>query len=100
MYGRLLADFYNTFFDVTAQDTTQFWCLMAIQFISALIPLCFMWLIPTREDVNKVQQHIHEEEVVFKDGVKRFNSRIMRQAPSGLMDLTNSFSKHEERLQS
>ncbi len=30
VYGRLLGDFYNTFFDVTATDTTKFWCLMLI----------------------------------------------------------------------
>jgi hypothetical protein len=47
VYGRLLGDFYNTFFDVTATDTSQFWCLMLIQFVSAVIPLFFLWLLPS-----------------------------------------------------
>ena len=78
VYGRLLADFYNTFVKVTTDDTSRFWLLMVLLVVSASVPFFFIWLLPSSEEVLAVQQQIHEEEVVFKGGVKRFNTRVRR----------------------
>ena len=46
-----------------------------------------------------VQQQIHDEEIVFKEGVKRFNSRVMRQNTSK-EDLSATLCEAEYRLKS
>ncbi len=58
VYGRMLGVFYNTFFDVTLEDTTKLWCLMVIQLGFAFIPLLFLWLLPKKEDIERAQNVI------------------------------------------
>ena len=47
VYGRLIGCAINTIPNVNDQDFSQMWVLMLVQFISAFLPLFFMWLIPT-----------------------------------------------------
>jgi hypothetical protein len=58
VYGRMLGVYFNTFFDVTLEDTKQMWCLMAIQLVSAVLPLFFLWLLPTKSDIERAQNVI------------------------------------------
>lgn len=58
VYGRLLGDFINTFFNVTFEERGKMWCLMAIQLVSAFLPLFFLWLLPMKIDIERAQNVI------------------------------------------
>ncbi len=51
VYGRLIGCAINTIPNVDTQDFLQMWVLMLVQFVSAFLPLFFMWLIPTDSEV-------------------------------------------------
>jgi hypothetical protein len=54
--GNLAVVINLEFVGVTYDDTSRVWELYAIQAVMSLIPLCFIWLIPTRDEVAKVQR--------------------------------------------
>ena len=51
-----LGNFFNIFVGVTDDNLDKLWILEAIMVGCALIPIAFLWLVPTRKDVFKVQQ--------------------------------------------
>lgn len=65
--GRVLGNMFNLYYDVTKEDMSNLWKLHVIQAICALIPLCFIWLLPETEDVKAVQKRIKDEEDAVKE---------------------------------
>ena len=53
-----LANFINLFVGVNSDHLKELWKLFAIQCCCSLIPLVFLWLIPTRKQVAEVQKVI------------------------------------------
>lgn len=43
------------FFHVNLKNLTYVWALYATQAVMAVIPVLFVWLLPTRAEVTKVQ---------------------------------------------
>ena len=50
----------DRFVQVTKDDLSRYWVLVAIQFVCGFLPLLFLWLIPTKAQVDALQQKINE----------------------------------------
>ena len=47
---------------VTVKDLNNYWILVTISFCCSFLPLLFLWLIPSREDINKLQHEMVDQE--------------------------------------
>lgn len=54
--AKQLGNFFNIWVGVTEDDMSQLWELFAIAASCTLIPIAFIWLVPSRSEVFKVQQ--------------------------------------------
>lgn len=54
VYGRLLGCAMNTVPNVTTDDDSQIWILIACQVVCSFLPLLFLWLIPSDDEVHKI----------------------------------------------
>lgn len=50
------------FVGVKEDDLSQYWLLVTIQYACCFLPLLFLWLIPTRKQIEDFQESIKEEE--------------------------------------
>mmetsp|Transcript_46822 Transcript_46822/g.61965 ORF Transcript_46822/g.61965 Transcript_46822/m.61965 type:complete len:94 (-) Transcript_46822:328-609(-) len=48
---------------VTVKDLNNYWVLVTISFCCSFLPLLFLWLIPTRDEINKLQGDMIETEI-------------------------------------
>lgn len=51
---------------VTSADLQNLWVLYAVQAVCGMIPLLFLWLLPSRLQVAAVQAQLHEQSDTFK----------------------------------
>jgi len=55
---------------VSVTNLDHYWVLVTISFCCSFLPLFFLWLIPSREDINKLQEDMIEtaekEDSLFK----------------------------------
>jgi len=49
---------------VSVKDLSNYWVLVTISFACSFLPLLFLWLIPTREDISKLQEELIESEAM------------------------------------
>ena len=52
--ARMLGNLANIFFGVTSDNLDDLWKLYLVQCICALVPICFVWLLPTQEEIKVV----------------------------------------------
>lgn len=50
----------DKFVGVSKDDLSNYWVLVAIQTVCSLLPLIFLWLIPTRKEVNALATKIRD----------------------------------------
>lgn len=60
--SKTLGNFINSFFGVTESNLQDLWQLYAIQIGCCLLPLFFIWMLPTKEEVGQVQRNIEKME--------------------------------------
>merc|ERR1712187_943023 len=66
--GRISGNLINSFFGVDTENLDDLWKLMTIQAACCLIPLFFIWLLPTQPDIEAVQKKNKEEEAIVAKG--------------------------------
>ena len=44
------------FVGVTKDDLSKFWVLITINFVCSFLPLFFLWLVPTKQQVNELAE--------------------------------------------
>lgn len=47
---------------VSVNDLSHYWVLVTISFVCSFLPLLFLWLIPTRVEIEKLQESMKEKE--------------------------------------
>ena len=62
----------TTWIHVTVHDLSRYWILVTIGFICSFLPLLFVWLIPTRADIEKLQSQISDEAAASDQKKKDF----------------------------
>ena len=45
----------DAFVGVTKDDLSNYWQLILMNFVGSFLPLFFLWLIPTKEEINRLQ---------------------------------------------
>ena len=50
----------DKFVGVSKDDLSNYWVLVAIQTVCSLLPLIFLWLVPTRDEVNALAAKIRD----------------------------------------
>ena len=94
--AKQLANFINLFVGVTDENLDKLWILFAITAVCSLIPIAFIWLVPSRKEVFLVQQvnefvekHPHkglvdenERESVLQRNRKEVQDAIMKLDPT------------------
>jgi hypothetical protein len=68
--GSLINDRYV---HVTKDDLSRYWVLLVIQCACGFLPLLFLWLIPTRAQIDALQIKINESEEGAKTQEKEAN---------------------------
>ena len=58
--ARVIGVIVNKFFGVTRENLSEVWKLFLVQAITALVPLAFIWLLPTKAEIKVVQNKIKE----------------------------------------
>lgn len=46
---------------VTSDDLSNYWILVTLGYTCAFLPLLFLWLIPSREEVNELQESLERQ---------------------------------------
>lgn len=54
--AKLLGNFYNEFIGVTNENLEDIWKLYVIASVLSILPLAFIWLLPTKKEVMSVQR--------------------------------------------
>lgn len=54
--AKLLGNFYNRFIGVTNENLQDIWKLFVISSVASVIPLAFVWMLPTKGSVSAVQR--------------------------------------------
>ena len=44
----------DAFVGVTKDDLSNYWQLILMNFVGSFLPLFFLWLIPTKEEINRL----------------------------------------------
>ena len=52
--AKLLGNFYNSFIGVTNENLKDIWKLFVISGVASVIPLAFIWMLPTKGAVSAV----------------------------------------------
>ena len=52
----------DRFVGVTEDDLSQYWVLCVISFVCSFLPLLFLWLVPTKQQINDLQASMKESE--------------------------------------
>ena len=65
--GRLTGNAFNLIYDVKKDDMTDFWRLLLIQAVCSLLPILFIWILPTTPQVRVIQKKIREDEKRLKE---------------------------------
>ena len=52
----------DRFVGVTEDDLSQYWVLCTISFVCSFLPLLFLWLVPTKQQINDLQASMKESE--------------------------------------
>lgn len=50
----------ETFVGVTETDLSKYWVLVTISYVCCFLPLAFIWLIPTRKQIETLQESMKE----------------------------------------
>ena len=56
--ARIIGNGVNLFFGVTIESLDDLWKLYLVQSVVALVPVLFVWLLPLREQVKRIQDEI------------------------------------------
>ena len=64
--ARVIGNMVNVFFGVTSESLDDLWKLYIVQSVAALVPILFVWLLPVREQVKKIQDEIAAAEEAEK----------------------------------
>ena len=56
--AKMLGNFCNIFVGVHESNLTDLWILYVIQAACSLLPLAFIWLVPTKTEVENIQKAI------------------------------------------
>ena len=60
----------NTWVHVSVSNLDRYWILVTIGFFCSFLPLLFLWLIPTRADIEKLQTQITDDAAFEKENEK------------------------------
>mmetsp|Transcript_30179 Transcript_30179/g.40115 ORF Transcript_30179/g.40115 Transcript_30179/m.40115 type:complete len:164 (+) Transcript_30179:1083-1574(+) len=52
----------DTFVGVSETDLSKYWILVLISYVCCFLPLFFLWLIPTRKQIEELQESMKNEE--------------------------------------
>ena len=55
---------------MSVSNLDHYWILVTIGFFCSFLPLLFLWLIPTRADIEKLQTHISDDAAYEKENEK------------------------------
>ena len=64
--ARMIGNLVNVFFGVTSESHDDLWKLYIVQSVVALVPILFVWLLPVREQVRRIQGEIAAAEEAEK----------------------------------
>ena len=56
---------------VSVDDLSNYWILVTIGFCCSFLPLLFLWLIPSREDIDELQEQMLTEEKALQEKEER-----------------------------
>merc|ERR1712241_121581 len=57
-WSKSLGNLYNRAFEVTNKDFTNMWKLYTVSTISAAVPILFIWIAPSNNDIRRTQKVI------------------------------------------
>ena len=57
-WSKSLGNLYNRAFEVTNKDFTNMWKLYTVSTISAAVPILFIWVAPSNNDIRRTQKVI------------------------------------------
>ena len=56
--AKIVGNWINIYFNVTRENMDDLWMLFVVQGLCALVPLAFIWILPTASEVKVVQEMI------------------------------------------
>ena len=63
----------DTFVGVKEDDLSKYWVLVTIQYVCCFLPLLLLWLIPTRKQIEELQDVIKQGQEEVKEKSKKKN---------------------------
>ena len=75
--SKQLGNLFNWYFEVEKENLDELWKLYVVQCVMSVVPIVFLWLLPTRKEVEKVQKVIEfmekEESGLIVEGEREIN---------------------------